>query len=137
MSKKPGSHQLAKPNQQTAVSQQVTAAAMFSGPLPHPEILEGYDQIQSGFAQRIVTLAEREAAHRQEIEKISAQQNVEAMRKTLMERRIGQIFAFIVALAAITGAVYCASIGAYAVGSVIAGTAAVGMVSAFLYIRKK
>lgn len=82
-------------------------------------------------------MAEREAAHRQSIEKTSGEQNVEAMRKTLTERRIGQVFAFIVALAAIAGAVYCAILGAQWVGSVIAGTAAVGMVSAFLYIRKK
>ena len=31
-----------------------------SGPLPAPELLAGYDQVQAGFAERIVAMAERE-----------------------------------------------------------------------------
>lgn len=135
MNKKSGNH-LSRQNQQQVVAQQVTASA-FSGPIPPPESLEHYEQIIPGLADRLVAMAERETAHRHEIEKLDAQRNIEAVRKTFAERRIGQGCAFIVALTAIAGAVYCASIGAYAVGGIIAGTAAVGMVSAFLYIRKK
>ena len=36
----------------------------FSGPIPHPRILEGYENIHSGFAERIARMAEKEQAHR-------------------------------------------------------------------------
>ena len=41
----------------------------FSGPLPPPEILSGYEQIQHGFASRVIRMAEREQTHRHGLEK--------------------------------------------------------------------
>lgn len=41
----------------------------FSGPLPHPEIFERYEQICPGAADRILTMAENQSGHRQQIEK--------------------------------------------------------------------
>lgn len=40
----------------------------FSGPLPHPGILEGYEKILPGSADRILTMAEEEANHRRQID---------------------------------------------------------------------
>ena len=42
----------------------------FSGPLPRPADLEFYEKIVPGAAERILTMAEKQGAHRQEIEKI-------------------------------------------------------------------
>nr|DAR22085.1 MAG TPA: putative membrane protein [Caudoviricetes sp.] len=42
----------------------------FSGPIPPPEILSGYEQIHPGFADRIISMAEKQSAHRQGLEKI-------------------------------------------------------------------
>jgi hypothetical protein len=44
------------------VAQQTTV--QFSGPLPGPQTLQGYEQILPGAAERIMALAERQAAHR-------------------------------------------------------------------------
>ena len=41
---------------------------MFSGPIPHPDILRGYEDVQQGFAERIMSMAEREQTHRIDIE---------------------------------------------------------------------
>lgn len=41
----------------------------FSGPVPHPQILQGYDQIIPGAAERILRMAEEDAEHQREIEK--------------------------------------------------------------------
>lgn len=41
----------------------------FSGPLPHPEIFERYEKICPGAADRILTMAEVQSSHRQQIEK--------------------------------------------------------------------
>ncbi len=46
----------------------IETAVHFSGPLPHPKILAQYERVFPGSAERILTMAEQEAAHRQKIE---------------------------------------------------------------------
>lgn len=40
-----------------------------SGPLPPPEVLKAYDEVLKGAAKRIFDMAERQATHRQALEK--------------------------------------------------------------------
>lgn len=55
------------PNQSS--SQQLSAQlAIHSGPLPHPSILEEYDRVLPGAAERILTMAESQSNHRQALE---------------------------------------------------------------------
>lgn len=46
------------------VSIEETTIESFRGPLPHPDILAKYDVVLPGAADRIVSIAEREQAHR-------------------------------------------------------------------------
>lgn len=46
------------------------ASFAFAGPLPHPEILRGYDEVCPGAADRIIALAESQAEHRQSLERV-------------------------------------------------------------------
>jgi uncharacterized membrane protein len=41
----------------------------FAGPIPPPDILQGYENVLQGAAERIVAMAERQAAHRQYLER--------------------------------------------------------------------
>lgn len=41
---------------------------LFSGPLPPPEVIRGYDQILPGGAERIFSMAEREQLFRDQLE---------------------------------------------------------------------
>ncbi len=41
----------------------------YSGPIPQPSDLQEYEDIKTGFAERIITMAESEASHRQNIER--------------------------------------------------------------------
>lgn len=50
---------------------------VFKGPIPHPDILRQYEDIQSGFASEIVNMAVKEQAHRHEIEKTIVQSEVQ------------------------------------------------------------
>lgn len=52
----------------TEISMEITKTS-FSGPLPHPSILKGYEEVLKGSAERIFKMAENQSAHRQEIEK--------------------------------------------------------------------
>lgn len=49
-----------------------TRIESFSGPLPHPDILAGYEATLPGAAERILAMAEKEEAHRHELELIQA-----------------------------------------------------------------
>ena len=40
----------------------------FSGPIPPPNIIEGYEKIVPGSADRIISMAERQSEHRQKME---------------------------------------------------------------------
>ncbi len=44
---------------------------LYAGPLPHPEILEKFEQILPGSADRILKQAEAQTLHRIELEKKS------------------------------------------------------------------
>lgn len=45
-------------------------ASEFSGPLPPPDVIRDYEGVMPGFADRIMALTERQAVHRQEMERI-------------------------------------------------------------------
>ncbi|MBI4722776.1 MAG: DUF2335 domain-containing protein [Candidatus Stahlbacteria bacterium] len=80
-----------------------------SGPLPSPEVFAGYEKVFSGAAERILVMAENQAAHRQFIEKkaISSKANSEVL---------GVIFAFIIAFVGIIGGIFLIYIGKNIVG---------------------
>jgi len=42
----------------------VSYSQMFAGPLPHPEILAGYERVAPGTADRLISMAERDQIHR-------------------------------------------------------------------------
>jgi len=119
----------------------------FSGPLPHPSVLAEYEGIQQGFAERIVALAEEEAAHRRKLEEkaldadLEAQRqiadaDVEAHRQTSAEIRLGQIFAFSIGVITILSGAYTAICGAELAGGLIGTGGVVALVSVFIYGRK-
>jgi len=49
---------------------------MFSGPLPHPDILSSYNEAVPDGAERILAMAERQAVHRQALETSNLQSHV-------------------------------------------------------------
>lgn len=60
----------------------------FSGPLPPPKTLEAYKAIDPTFPDRILSMAENQAAHRQSIEK-------QVICNDSKNERLGTIFAFL------------------------------------------
>ncbi|MDR0988847.1 MAG: DUF2335 domain-containing protein [Prevotellaceae bacterium] len=41
----------------------------FQGPIPHPEIMRGYEEVLPGAAERLLSMAEKQQAHNMEINK--------------------------------------------------------------------
>ena len=101
------------PAQDKSATQLRVSQLSFSGPLPPPAALEAYERIQKGAADRIITMAERQAGHRQSLEKTV----VETLARN---ERFGMWFAFILtAVLMIIGGILLA------VGKSIAGYLAV------------
>ncbi|MCS2146891.1 DUF2335 domain-containing protein [Scandinavium manionii] len=65
----------------------------FSGPLPPPEIIRDYDQILPGGAERIFAMAEKEQAHRHEMDSTAVNG---AIRKDKRGQWMGFSIAFII-----------------------------------------
>lgn len=66
----------------------------FSGPIPPPSIIEGYERVLPGSADRIITMAEKQSEHRQKMEEkmISAESR---------DSLLGVIFAFLLGVGCI------------------------------------
>ena len=97
-----------------------------SGPIPDPITLKGYENICPGAADRIITMAENQAKHRQEIGKIS-------IRSRTGDSKMGIIFGFILALATIISGTVTIWHGHVWSGAILGSAGPVGIVSAFIY----
>lgn len=101
-------------------------AEIYSGPLPKPSDLQKYDRIVPGAAERIIGMAERQAEHRQFLEKTVVTTDAKRADKGLY------VGAF-VALCVLGGAVFLIYNGHDAAGATVASLDIVGLVSVFIY----
>lgn len=60
--------QQATAQQQVQQRSQIVASVAMSGPLPPPQQLAGYEAVLPGCAERIIRMAEEQAAHRRALE---------------------------------------------------------------------
>lgn len=67
----------------------------FSGPLPHPQIMEGYQKILPSAPERIFTMAEKQLQHRIEMENGMLAQNERNIANSKILNILSQAFAFI------------------------------------------
>lgn len=111
---------------QVPVVKQTHIEASYSGPLPPPSILQQYNDIVPGAAERILRMAEQQSEHRQLLEK-----TVVIGDSKRADR--GLICGLIVALAALGGGVFLIFTGHEWSGASIAGLDIIGLVSVFVY----
>src|SRR5262249_35575316 len=81
-----------------------TVRVTYEAPLPPPNMMQAYEEILPGSADRIIAMAERQSVHRQGMETNVVHSN------SVTERR-GQIFAFILGLVGLVGAIWLAHEG--------------------------
>jgi uncharacterized membrane protein len=90
--------------QQTARQAFAGTQYSYSGPLPHPEILEHYDRIVPGGAERIFAQFESQSLHRQKIE-------ASVVRSNSFVQIFGAISALLLGAVAIGGGLYLVYLG--------------------------
>lgn len=112
----------------------------YSGPLPLPQHFEEYERICPGAADRILTLAERQTAHRHSLEGKDLDARIDD-RKTVrnLEKR-GQGFGFLIGVVAIIAGAMVAirnpAISGSLAGGFISCSGIATIVGAFIYGRK-
>lgn len=120
--------------------QLVGMRAEFRGPLPPPDVLQRYEEIHPGTAERILQQFERETQHRHGIEQKLVDAQLEVQRAEIPAFRLGQIFAFIIAVVGLVAAAYCVSTAPSAghawAGAGIAGISLATLAGVFIYGRK-
>jgi uncharacterized membrane protein len=102
----------------------------FVGPLPSPEILQGFENVVPGAAERIIVMAEKEQDTRLRIEKRILAVNIVMV--------ILGIVSGLVALLVISFLIkYSMDKGYPNVASILASTSLLGVVGIFVWFRKK
>lgn len=97
----------------------VTVIQHHSGPLPPPEVLIQYNDADPNAANRVITMAEEQQAHRFKMETL-------ALKTQGRQGYIGQVFGFIIGLAVIGTGAFLMHSGkeGYGISSVFMGLAA-------------
>ncbi|MBI5970772.1 MAG: DUF2335 domain-containing protein [Deltaproteobacteria bacterium] len=120
----------AKAKTRSTLIQQKMVGQMYSGPLPRPEMLKGYEEILPGAADRIIKMAERQSSHRQDMEKGKRNDDYRIIRR-------GQDYGLIIALASFAVSAYLIFHDKYVPGSILSGGTLVGLVSVFMFGKRK
>ena len=103
----------------------INKSITFSGPIPHPTILKGYEEVLPGSADRILSMTEKEGEHRRKIE-------TELVKNDNIRSYLGQIAGFTIAIVGLGGSIYLGiNDKVWASGIMSAGTLT-GLVTVFV-----
>lgn len=112
------------------LSEKPSVVAEWSGPLPPPSILQNFDTVVDGGAERIFSAWESETAHRRDMEKRDLTiAGVDAI--------LGKIFAFLFVMAALGVCVVSLMMGHEWVAAILGGGTITSVVSAFAIVNRK
>jgi len=109
--------------------------------MPPPALLQHYESIVPGAAERILRIAESELGHRHLQEDFATQANIQAQQKQLSiaedqskssyrSDMVGQFFGAIVSILCICGSIYLADNGQPWVAAALAGLPMAGIIRA-------
>jgi len=99
---------------------------LHAGPLPPPEVLIQYNQAVPDAAERIITMAENQSRHRQELES-------KVIESDIKNSRLGLHYGLIIGLTAVIVGSICILYGYEVGGTIIGGTGLTGLVGVFIY----
>jgi len=113
-----------------------TQIGIFSGPIPHPEVLARYNQIDETLVNRIVSMAENESSHRHRQETIELQARITHLKESDIDVKRGQVFAFIIVISFIVSGLLVALYGNPWAGGFISLGALAPIITAFIKGRE-
>ena len=102
------------------------AIEAFEGPIPPPAVLEAYERLVPGAAERILKMAENQSNHRQEIEKI-------VVRAGARDSLLGVVVACVVVICSFGWSAYALSKGQSAKAVAVVISTVAGLAGVFVY----
>jgi uncharacterized membrane protein len=94
--------------------------------IPSPELLSKYNSVMPGLADRIISQAEQQTAHRHYIEKKHLNANI-------CKSILGLVFGFLIGLLGVGGGMYLTYMGFNVIGIIFSSATLVSLVMAFIY----
>ena len=118
----------------------------FSSPYPPPRVLQEYDEVVPGLAEKLIELVESQTKHRLTLEKRQAELEMEVQRARLSaeiedmraerrEKRLGQWLGFGIGTIAIVAGAITSVMGAPVSGGFIGAGGVIGLVAVFVIGR--
>lgn len=120
---------LAKQQEKTISDGSSVKGGFYFGPIPPAEELQKYENIQPGFADRIIKMAENQATHRQK-------QEAKALSEGIKSERIGQILGFAVFSATLIAGFILTLLDKSTEGVITMLGASLSIVGLFVYNRE-
>jgi len=108
---------------------EISVKSYFSGPIPPPDLLRGYNSIIPNGAERIFLMAENQSAHRIHMEEYVVKEEIKQSAK-------GQIFGFVIGIFGLTLASVLAMYGHEWIAGVFGTTTIIGLVTVFVLGKK-
>ena len=102
------------------------AASAWAGPLPEPEVLQGYESVIPGAANRILKMAERQSDHRMQMDKMVIS---DGSRRSYL----GLVAGFFLSAMVIAGGIYLIATGHDWAGASLVGLNLAGLAGVFVY----
>jgi len=112
------------------VSRTYSQSILHAGPLPPPSDFAEYEKVLNGSANRILSMAENQASHRQDIED-------KIINSNCFCQKLGVVSASIITLVAIIGSIILIYKGRNTAGLVVMLGALGSLVSVFIYGKSK
>lgn len=98
----------------------------YSGPLPSPEVLQKFNEIVPGAADRILVQFEEQSRHRRTLE-------TKALNGENSRANWGMVCGFIIGMTALGGAIYLALSDHQLAGGIIGSGGIIGLTAVFVY----
>ena len=118
----------------------VLLQASWDGPLPPPSILQQYDSVLPGAANRILEMAENWQRHQEQYETTEQEQEGYALATTRMvvmgnskRSYLGMIFGFIIAITGLVGGIILSATGNWTPGLTISLSSLAILTGVFVY----
>jgi uncharacterized membrane protein len=108
----------------------------YSGPIPHPEIIRGYEEVIQGSADRILKMTEKQLEHRIASEIKQLDHSIRTETKLINTQSLlsyfGLISGFIIAVFGLLGAIYLGVSDKSVASGIMSGGTLAGLVSVFV-----
>lgn len=105
---------------------EISNSELFTGPLPHPDILKGYEEVDESFPDRIFKLTEKDQEHRSDLENYVVRENFKL-------NNLGMWFALTIVILSMLAGTFLLYNNKDVAGLTTMFTPLIGIIGAFIY----